>query len=84
MSLAGAMAMAEMAASATAVAEEKSDPLNDELQAMRSVARTLEKLDPPARTRVVEWVRARFADQGYEQLQGALNRAGASGWNAPR
>lgn len=35
------------------------DPLNDELQAMRSIARTLEKLPYDARIRVVRWLEAR-------------------------
>jgi hypothetical protein len=42
------------------------DPLNDELQAMRSVARTLEKLPYGAQVRVVDWLSSRFprlADQ---------------------
>jgi hypothetical protein len=41
---------------AKATAEEKSDPLNDELQAMRSVARTLEKLPRDVQDRVVTWL----------------------------
>lgn len=45
---------------------EKSDPLNDELQAMRSVARTLEKLPYEARRRVTNWLLSR-SNEGVNQ-----------------
>lgn len=37
-------------------AEPPGDDLNDELQAMRSMARTLEKLPPAAADRVLTWL----------------------------
>jgi len=48
------------ATSGPASPKDEPDPLNDELQAMRSVARTLEKLDEPARLRVLAWCTGRY------------------------
>ncbi len=59
---------------------EPADQLNDELQAMRSVARMLEKLEPAVRVRVVAWVNARFADHDYGMLTGALGRTATKAW----
>jgi hypothetical protein len=53
------------------VAQEKADPLNDELQAMRSVARTLEKLPRDAQDRVVTWLCNRLPPR-FEGLGGRL------------
>lgn len=55
----------EMAAKLEAEdAAKDSDGLNDELQAMRSVARTLEKLPYQAQARVVNWLFSRSGRLG--------------------
>ena len=45
---------------AEATEKDAPDPLNDELQAMRSVARVIEKLDEAARLRVMAWLTGRY------------------------
>lgn len=53
---------------------QQTDPLNDELQAMRSVARTLEKLPWEAQARVVTWLCNR-----HPRPDGNLQAAGGIG-----
>jgi hypothetical protein len=49
--------------------QEKADPLNDELQAMRSVARTLEKLPRDVQERVITWLANRQPPRyGHQEL----------------
>jgi hypothetical protein len=62
-------------------AEPPGDDLNDELQAMRSMARTLEKLDYEARQRVLNWLLHRNAPP--PGLVGLAQSTGGP-WNVPR
>lgn len=58
-------------AAAALEAAKEADPLNDELQAMRSVARTLEKLPRDAQERVITWLANRQPprmSQGYNEM----------------
>ncbi|MCA1824429.1 MAG: hypothetical protein LC640_09250 [Frankia sp.] len=56
------------------------DPLNDELQAMRSIARTLDKLPYEAAQRVLTWLNGRTAARILGLAQGGIAPAGYKGY----
>lgn len=66
-------------AAAALEAAKDADPLNDELQAMRSVARTLEKLPRDAQERVITWLCNRLPPRlgfGYGDMAAKMETTG--------